>query len=128
MQSPFNAADLMLVLLSDYPPLHKTEIHPREMTQHGISEKLGVSRPHVAKELKRLREHGQVDFTVVRVATEKKKRKAYSLTQTGKEVAVRLAEAVRNFGVPSGKGDGGNGGTLNRVGENLGVHGAGNST
>ncbi len=64
----------------------------RQMTQHRISEKLGVSRAYVARDLRRLHDCGHVAFKVARVAEARKKRKVYVITEAGKAEAGRIAE------------------------------------
>ncbi len=68
---------------------------PPEMTQDGIGLALGISRAHVALELKRLRTAGKVEERMAHVATAKTRRKVYVLTPAGQEVARRMREYAR---------------------------------
>ncbi len=68
---------------------------PPEMTQDGIGASLGISRAHVALELKRLRASGKVEERMAHVATAKTRRKVYALTTSGQELARRMREHAR---------------------------------
>ncbi len=68
---------------------------PPEMTQDGIGSALGISRAHVALELKRLREAGKVEERMAHVATAKTRRKVYVLTPSGQELARRMRDHAR---------------------------------
>ena len=68
---------------------------PAEMTQDGIAEALGISRAHVALELKRLRTAGRVQERMAHVAAAKVRRKVYALTPSGQEIARRMREHAR---------------------------------
>ncbi len=68
---------------------------PVEMTQDGIGAALGISRAHVALELKRLREAGKVEERMAHVASARTRRKVYDLTPSGQELARRMREFAR---------------------------------
>ena len=68
---------------------------PAEMTQDGIAVALGISRAHVALELKRLRTAGRVQERMAHVAAAKVRRKVYALTPAGQEIARRMREHAR---------------------------------
>ena len=68
---------------------------PVEMTQDGIGAALGISRAHVALELKRLREAGKVEERMAHVASARTRRKVYDLTPSGQELARRMREHAR---------------------------------
>lgn len=72
---------------------------PPEMTQDGIGSALGISRAHVALELKRLRAAGKVEERMAHVATAKTRRKVYVLTPAGQELARRMREHARTHAV-----------------------------
>jgi len=72
---------------------------PPEMTQDGIGSALGISRAHVALELKRLRAAGKVEERMAHVATAKTRRKVYVLTPSGQELARRMREHARTRAV-----------------------------
>ena len=72
---------------------------PPEMTQDGIADALGISRAHVALELKRLRSAGRVEERMAHVANAKVRRKVYALTPSGQEIARRMREHARTRSV-----------------------------
>ncbi|HYM39530.1 MAG TPA: AAA family ATPase [Thermoplasmata archaeon] len=72
---------------------------PPDMTQDGIGAALGISRAHVALELKRLREAGKVEERMAHVASAKTRRKVYVLTPAGQELARRMREHARSRSV-----------------------------
>lgn len=72
---------------------------PLEMTQDGIGSALGISRAHVALELKRLRAAGKVEERMAHVATARTRRKVYVLTPSGQELARRMREHARTRAV-----------------------------
>jgi tetratricopeptide (TPR) repeat protein/DNA-binding MarR family transcriptional regulator len=68
---------------------------PPDMTQDGIASRLGISRAHVALELKRLEKRSQVEYRLAHVVRAKSRRKVYSLTRAGDEIAGELKDAAR---------------------------------
>ena len=72
---------------------------PPEMTQDGIGSALGISRAHVALELKRLRAAGKVEERMAHVATAKTRRKVYVLTPSGQDLARRMRDHARTRAV-----------------------------
>jgi ATP/maltotriose-dependent transcriptional regulator MalT/DNA-binding MarR family transcriptional regulator len=68
---------------------------PPEMTQDGIGAALGISRAHVALELKRLKTAGKVEERMAHVANARTRRKVYALTPAGQEIARRMREYAR---------------------------------
>jgi DNA-binding transcriptional ArsR family regulator len=95
---PLLAEEKLLMHLIKYPQLDKDDIHPREMTQDGMSECTGLSRPYVTKGLRKLREAGLVDFTsLARVPGFDYRRRAYHLTKTGLNKALRLKSIREDF-------------------------------
>ncbi len=69
---------------------------PVEMTQDGIGTALGISRAHVALELKRLRQAGKVEERMAHVAGARTRRKVYDLTPSGQELARRMRDFARS--------------------------------
>lgn len=69
---------------------------PPEMTQDGIGAALGISRAHVALELKRLKAAGKVEERMAHVANARTRRKVYALTPAGQEIARRMREYARS--------------------------------
>jgi len=95
---PLLAEEKLLMHLIKYPKLHKDDVHPREMTQDGMSECTGISRPYVTKGLRKLREAGLVDFMpLARVPGFDYRRRAYFLTKTGMNEALRLKSICEDF-------------------------------
>jgi DNA-binding transcriptional ArsR family regulator len=95
---PLLAEEKLLMHLIKYPRLHKDDVHPREMTQDGMSECTGISRPYVTKGLRKLREAGLVDFMpLARVPGFDYRMRAYFLTNTGLKEALRLKSICADF-------------------------------
>jgi len=72
---------------------------PPEMTQDGIGAALGISRAHVALELKRLKGAGKVEERMAHVANARTRRKVYALTPAGQDIARRMREYARTRSV-----------------------------
>jgi len=68
---------------------------PKEMTQEGIAQALGISRAHAALELKRLRTLARVAERMAHVAGAKTRRKVYALTHNGAPHARALRDLAR---------------------------------
>jgi ATP/maltotriose-dependent transcriptional regulator MalT/DNA-binding MarR family transcriptional regulator len=79
---------------------------PPEMTQDGIADALGISRAHVALELKRLRTTNRVQERMAHVANAKVRRKVYALTTAGQEIARKMREHARSRTVTLSASDG----------------------
>jgi DNA-binding transcriptional ArsR family regulator len=95
---PLLAEEKLLMHLIEYPQLQKDDVHPREMTQDGMSDCTGISRPYVTKGLRKLREAGLVDFMpLARVPGFDYRRRAYFLTKTGMDEALRLTRVFAGF-------------------------------
>ncbi len=82
----------LVLHLSYYSRFKEEFVCPVEMTQDGISEKIGISRAHAALELKRLKQRGHVDCRLAHVARTKTRRKVYFLTKPGEEHATGLKD------------------------------------
>lgn len=76
------------------------------MTQDGIGAALGISRAHVALELKRLRTCGKVEERMAHVAGARTRRKVYELTPAGQELARRMRDYARARNVSVATPDG----------------------
>jgi len=68
---------------------------PRDMTQVGLAENLGLPRPHVTVELGRAVKKGLVEFARAYVNGNKRQVKVYNLTATGESLAVQLTQLRR---------------------------------
>jgi len=77
------------------------------MTQDGIASRLGISRAHVALELKRLEKRRQVEYRLAHVAKAKSRRKVYYLTMEGDVLAGELKDSARRKVVKLLDGNGG---------------------
>lgn len=100
--------------LSQYSRQRESFQCPPDVTQKGISDKLGISRAHAAIELKRLKEMGEVDERVAHVTKAKTRRKVYFLNLRGenraremrdyaKERKVRIVDPAGEFEVVDGQ-------------------------
>ncbi len=100
--------------LSQYSRHRESFQCPEEVTQRGISDKLGISRAHAAIELKRLKEMGEVDERVAHVTKAKTRRKVYFLNLRGenraremrdyaKEKKVRIVDPTGEFEIVDGQ-------------------------
>jgi len=97
---PLLAVEKLLVHLTEYPELGDMELHPRETTQEGISEVIGVSRPTATKLLKKLYKAGLVRYTRrIRVKGMDTRRRTYHLTDKGRAKAVHVSAIVA--GIPA---------------------------
>jgi DNA-binding MarR family transcriptional regulator len=86
---------------------------PRDMTQVGLAENLGLPRPHVTVELGRAVKKGLIEFARAYVNGSKRQVKVYNLTATGESLAVQLTQLRRER--PSlPPRDGGSGGDKGR--------------
>jgi len=82
---------------------------PRDMTQVGLAENLGLPRPHVTVELGRAFKKGLVEFARAYVNGNKRQVKVYNLTAAGESLAVQLTQLRRERLSPPPR-DGGSGG------------------
>jgi len=87
---PLLAIEKLLVHLTEYPELGDLELHPREMTQDGMSEAVDVSRPHVARVLKVLLGRGLVDSKMAHIPGAMDRWRTYFLTDLGRREAARI--------------------------------------
>ena len=75
----------IILHLSQYARYREQYQCPVETTQNGISDAIGISRAHVAIELKRLKSGGELEEKAAHVDGAKTKRKVYFLTLKGEE-------------------------------------------
>ncbi len=77
---------------------HREEFDvPRGVTQQGIAKHLGLSRSHVALELKKLGEEGFLETRLAHVKGAKSRRKVYFNTFQGERVAATLRERAHSL-------------------------------
>jgi DNA-binding MarR family transcriptional regulator len=102
-KSPLLAVEKLLVHLAEYPELGDLELHPREMTQDGMSEAIDVSRPHIARVLKELLGRGLVKSKMAHVAGTGERRRTYFLTALGEKEAMQIDKVCNElaFTAPS---------------------------
>src|SRR5437867_803354 len=93
--SQVTVGERILVQLSWYLRFSDAFECPRETTQDGIAEALGISRAHAALELKRLKASARVEERMAHVAGGRTRRKVYFLTSSGAAAARALRDHVR---------------------------------
>lgn len=77
---------------------HREEFDvPRGVTQQGIAQNLGLSRSHIALELKKLGEEGFLETRLAHVKEAKSRRKVYFNTFQGERVASTLREQAHSL-------------------------------
>ncbi len=92
---PLPARDRILLHLSDFPaPTGDEGAFAAGLTQDGIALRTGLGRAHVALALKSLRDEMLVDELKGRVAGEARRRKVYSLSAQGRDLAGRTMAVV----------------------------------
>lgn len=84
-----------MVHLSCYSRYRDEYVCPLEMTQDGMSQRLGISRAHAALELKRLKGRNQVEYRLAHVVKAKTRRKVYELTPAGERIANEVKDEAR---------------------------------
>ncbi|MFQ5884001.1 MAG: ATP-binding protein [Thermoplasmata archaeon] len=84
----------ILIHLKESPPLRDSIDAPYALTQHGISENVGIRINHVSRAMKALRKDGFVEDVSARVRGEVRKRKAYTLTDSGLSKSEKLKKKV----------------------------------
>jgi len=97
----------LIVHLSRYSRFQDDLVCPREMTQHGISEKLGISREHVAAELWELKKKEYVKSDTKHVPKARTRRKVFFLTPVGELFARKLKEMMKADDAVIFEGNGG---------------------
>jgi len=93
--SPVTVGERILVHLSWYLRYSDAFECPRETTQDGIADALGISRAHAALELKRLKASSKAEERMAHVAGARSRRKVYFLTPSGAGAARALREYAR---------------------------------
>ena len=93
--SPVTVGERILVHLSWYLRFSDAFECPRETTQDGIAEGLGISRAHAALELKRLKTSAKVEERMAHVAGARSRRKVYFLTPAGAGASRALRDHAR---------------------------------
>ena len=94
--------EAILLHLLDYSRYEPEDTVPMELAQAGISRSLGVRRSHVSISLDAAKTKNAVEEHLARVKGERRRRKCYFLTDSGKELARTLEENI-NFTIISAK-------------------------
>ena len=87
----------IVLFLSDYSRWKGKLACPRQMTQEGIAEGLGLTRNHVSVEVGRACEAGLIEAKDAHVNGCKRILKAYSLTELGERLLIQLRELYREL-------------------------------
>jgi DNA-binding MarR family transcriptional regulator len=88
------ANERILIHLRESSPLRDAMDAPYTLTQHGISESVGMRVNHVSRAMKTLAKENFVEETSGRVRGEVRKRKVYSLTERGASKAQELRNGI----------------------------------
>ncbi len=92
------ANEKILIHMKESSPLRDLMDAPYALTQHGISDSVGMRVNHVSRAMKTLSKDGYVEESTGRVKGEIRKRKVYSLTDRGatkaEELRVELASKM----------------------------------
>lgn len=86
----------ILIHLKESSPLRDVMDAPYALTQHGISESVGIRVNHVSRAVKALAREKYVEETTGRVRGEIRKRKVYKLTNRGMAKAQEIAGELVN--------------------------------
>jgi hypothetical protein len=92
---------------------------PPEVTQSGISERVGIHLKHLSQYLKPLLEAGHVEERTAHVTGKKQRQKVYNLTSVGWVDASKVKD-LRQREAPGGRADGGHGEVLSGAPHNGG--------
>jgi DNA-binding MarR family transcriptional regulator len=88
------ANEKILIHMKESSPLRDLMDAPYALTQHGISDSVGIRVNHVSRAMKTLSKDGYVEEASGRVRGEIRKRKVYSLTERGSSKAHQLGEVL----------------------------------
>jgi tetratricopeptide (TPR) repeat protein/DNA-binding MarR family transcriptional regulator len=100
-------AERILLHLSQFPRHQEQFEVPRDLTQNGIADAIGVSRAHVTLELKELRKRGEVVEETKHVCSSKTKKKVYFVSPQGfqkiNEIRSHVAGRSYRLKLPDGR-------------------------
>lgn len=91
------ANERILIHLKESSPLRDAMDAPYTLTQHGISESVGMRVNHVSRAMKTLAKENFVEETTGRVRGEVRKRKVYNLTERGASKAQELKNGISDM-------------------------------
>lgn len=86
----------ILIYLKDYSGGQYQDVATVEQTQEGISEAVGMRINHVPRASKKLIDDGYIEERLLHVGGLKRKRRAYTLTRKGQQLADEIISKVRN--------------------------------
>lgn len=104
MPGALTVAERILLHTSQYQRLRDSFDVPFDLSQDGIAQALVISRAHVAVELKKLKESGEVVERLAHIKKGRNKRKVYFLTDAGEQKASRIREFASREGIDVGPG------------------------
>jgi len=99
MGGTLTVSERILFHLSNYVKYEDRFEVPFDVTQDGISQAISISRAHAAIELKKLRSAGTIEERLSHIKKGKSRRKAYSLTTSGKALAATVVQYVKDSGI-----------------------------
>ncbi|MGD9962562.1 MAG: tetratricopeptide repeat protein [Thermoplasmata archaeon] len=96
MGGALTVSERILFHLNNYVKYEDRFEVPFDVTQDGISQAISISRAHAAIELKKLKAAGAIEERLSHIRKGKSRRKAYSLTVSGKGQAATVARYVKD--------------------------------
>jgi tetratricopeptide (TPR) repeat protein len=102
MPGNLTVAERIVLQLLQHQKLIDSYDVPLDVSQDGIASALCISRAHVAIELKKLRENGEVVEKLAHIKKGKTKRKVYFLTESGELKAAKIKEYAAAEGIDIG--------------------------
>ena len=96
MGGTLTVSERILFHLNNYLKYEDKFEVPFDVTQDGISQAISISRAHAAIELKKLRSAGVIEERLSHVKKGKSRRKAYSLTASGRATALTVVQYVKD--------------------------------
>ncbi|MDQ1372121.1 MAG: Tetratricopeptide repeat protein [Candidatus Thermoplasmatota archaeon] len=95
MGGTLTVSERILFHLSNYVKYEDRFEVPFDVTQDGISQAISISRAHAAIELKKLKRAGTIEERLSHIKKGKARRKAYSLTVSGRTQASTVVQYVK---------------------------------
>lgn len=99
MGGTLTVSERILFHLNNYVKYEGRFEVPFDVTQDGISQAISISRAHAAIELKKLRSSGTIEERLSHIRKGKSRRKAYSLTVSGKAQAAKVVQYVKESAI-----------------------------
>ncbi|MGA1848111.1 MAG: AAA family ATPase [Thermoplasmatota archaeon] len=98
-KTKLHSDERVLLFISEFSGKRELWDVPSEVTQKGISSRLGILENNVSRSLKRLSGDGLIDSELKHVKGEKRRQKAYFLSQKGEKVVSTLKERLEDLSV-----------------------------